>query len=443
MPRLDRNLSPSPRSAELDGIDYRRARDFLNDGGSVGSLNLETLSRLRLLRVAESEPAALDLLRLMAFLAPEPVPLQLLLTARPDRLGPRLQSVVGDPETLAKLIGVLRGYCLASSDEHGIHVQEHVQALIRNDLDRKQSALWAERAAKLVLEAFPAEPYDSRQWEWSSRLKSHAVQIAGYTEQADADYAWRLLTAVGIYLGSSAGSSDELREAFMYLSRARELAERQYGPDDRHLSFILKALGPVNCKLDDTASAQEVLEQALRIEQAPADFRAPDYRTAAAFNNLGLVLLHQGHPEFALERIKKAFVICDAVYGPESRESATVLHSLGMVLRELHDLPGARDALNQALQIQQTAYGPHHIEVAHTLYTLAGVLYDQGDLEGALAALEEALQSFQTSFGYDKHSLVTATLLQLTMLNLRLWRLRAAWHNIRKIRRLEGIRFAA
>jgi hypothetical protein len=190
----------------------------------MGPLYPVAACRVRLSHVAASEPAALDLLHLLAFLAPEPLPLQLLLTARPHHLGPRLQSVVGDARVLAKLVAVLHGYSLASSDDDGIQVQEHVQAHIRRDLDRRQTALWAGRAAGLVLDAFPAEPNDSRHWGWISRLKPHAVQAARHTEQADADDAWRLLTAVGIYLGSRGCSTEQLLEAFRYLSQAQTLA---------------------------------------------------------------------------------------------------------------------------------------------------------------------------------------------------------------------------
>jgi tetratricopeptide (TPR) repeat protein len=445
MSTLDHNLLPPPRPAEQNqaGIDLRRARELLNDGGSIGPMDLVASCRLRVSRAADSNPAALDLLRLMAFLAPEPLPVELLLTARPEHLGPRLGSVVGDAEALDKLVGVLRGYSLASSDDHGIRVQEHVQACIRHDLGRQQAALWAERAARLVLDAFPVEPYDSRQWERISRLKAHAVTAAKYTEHADADYAWRLLSAVGIYLGSRGCNREQLREAFSYLSQARELAEGRFGPHARQVAFILKALGPVSYHLDDTPSARHALERALQIEQTPTDLREPDYRTAAALNNLGLVLLHQGDSQLAWEMIKKALAICEAVYGPSSHESAWPLHSLGMALRKLHDLPGARNALNRALVIQQTAYGPGHIEVARTLYALAEVLYDQGDLHGALAALEDALPSFETAYGNTKHPLVMATLLHLTLVNLRLRRLRAAWHNLRRVRFLEDAGRAA
>jgi tetratricopeptide (TPR) repeat protein len=423
-------------------VDYWRVRELLN-GGSVGSTDSVGIGWLQLSRVAESEPAALDLLRLMAFVAPAPFPLELILDAGPDDLGPRLRSVIGDPDALAKLIGALRGYCLASTDGEGLRVEEPLQARVRHDLGRQQATAWAERAARLVLNALPAEPFDSRQWEWMARLKPHAVLAAHHTEQAGGDQAWRLLTAVGIYLGSRGGSGEELHEALQCLSKACALAERRYGPDGRQVGFILKALGPVSFKLEDTVSARRSLERALRIEQAPADFRAPDYRTVAALNNHGLVLLDQGDAPAALDRVREALAIGEAIYGPRSRVTAGPLRSLGMVLRELHDLAGARDALGRAFQNQRTAYGPDHIEIAHTQYALAGVLHDQGDLEGASAALEDALRIFENAYRSPHHRQVIAVLFSLAVVNLKRRRLKDAWRNMRRIRLLEVARRAA
>jgi tetratricopeptide (TPR) repeat protein len=424
-------------------MDYRRARELLSDRGSMGPLHPAAAWRLRMSRVGESEPAALDFLRLMAFLAPELIPLELLLTAKPHQLGPRLEPVVGDATALSKLIGVLRSYSLVSSENDGIQIQERLQVHIRHDLTREQTALWAERAARLVHDAFPAEPYDSRQWEWIARLKPHAVRAARYAEQVHADYAWRLLTAVGIYLGSRGCSIEDLREALGYLSQAQKLAEGRYGPDAREVAFILKALGRVSWKLHDTDLARDSLERALRIEQAPADLRGPDYRTAAAFNNYGLLLLYQGEQHIAWEMITKALAICEAVYGAGSRESAWPLHSLAMVLRESQDLSGAREVLEQVLAIEQAAYGPAHIEVAQTLFDLAGVLLHQGDRQGASEALENALRIFEATYGNPEHPQTTATLIHLAAINLRMGRLRAAWHNVRRIRFPEEIRRAA
>jgi hypothetical protein len=55
-------------------------------------------------RLAVDEPAGLNLLRLAAQLAPEPIPLTLF-TAHPDRLPKPLATAVADPLAFAELIG--------------------------------------------------------------------------------------------------------------------------------------------------------------------------------------------------------------------------------------------------------------------------------------------------------------------------------------------------
>ena len=57
-------------------------------------------------RLAADDPAALDLLTLIAWCGPEPVPLALL-TDHPDLLPDRLAATVSDPLALARCTRVL------------------------------------------------------------------------------------------------------------------------------------------------------------------------------------------------------------------------------------------------------------------------------------------------------------------------------------------------
>jgi hypothetical protein len=103
---------------DLPAVDYlRRFRtrraDLLARGDVVGySGRLDTAWALSLERLGCEDPAAVELLELAAFLAPEPIPLSLV-GEHAELLDEPLRSTAADPDTLADTVGALVGYSLA------------------------------------------------------------------------------------------------------------------------------------------------------------------------------------------------------------------------------------------------------------------------------------------------------------------------------------------
>jgi hypothetical protein len=81
-------------------------------------------------RLAADEPAALDLLRLAAQLAPEPIPFTLF-TAHPDLLPEPLATVAGDPLKVADVTRLLCQRALARISTDHLQLHRLVQAVLR------------------------------------------------------------------------------------------------------------------------------------------------------------------------------------------------------------------------------------------------------------------------------------------------------------------------
>ena len=127
--------------------------------------------RLALSQPREEDRAAADLMRLLAFLAPEPVPLTLLLTdERPAGLiGPEVTDVIGpllgDPVAVGAAIIALRRYSLVTPAGDGlVLVHRLVQAITRAQLTADRAAQWEQAAAALVEAAVPADPQLPAAW---------------------------------------------------------------------------------------------------------------------------------------------------------------------------------------------------------------------------------------------------------------------------------------
>jgi hypothetical protein len=81
-------------------------------------------------KVTEIDPAAGQLLDMCAYLAAEPIPLDLF-TAHPDLLPDCLSSVAGDRLRFNKTVGTLVSYSLAKRSDQGLQLHRLVQAALR------------------------------------------------------------------------------------------------------------------------------------------------------------------------------------------------------------------------------------------------------------------------------------------------------------------------
>ena len=133
---------------DLPPVDYlrrfRTRRASLLARGEVLGYHgrLDTAWALSLDRLREQDPAAVQLLQLAAFLAPEPIPLALF-SGPPDRLDEPLRSTAADPDGLDDTIGALVEYSLVRRHPNGFQLHRLVQAVIRHQLapDRQQATV--------------------------------------------------------------------------------------------------------------------------------------------------------------------------------------------------------------------------------------------------------------------------------------------------------------
>src|SRR5512142_213698 len=118
---------------------FRSRRDSLLAKGEVVGYQgrLDTAWTLSMDRLGSDSPAAVALLQLAAFLAPEPIPLPLL-TDHAELLAEPLRTVAADPDVLDDTVGLIVGYSLARRQGECIWLHRLVQAAIRHQLPPAQ-----------------------------------------------------------------------------------------------------------------------------------------------------------------------------------------------------------------------------------------------------------------------------------------------------------------
>jgi hypothetical protein len=136
--------------------------------------------------VQEGSPAAADVLRLSAFLAPDAIPFELL-TEGASELGPGVAAALGQaddaPLAVHDLLHRLGGYSLiridGEAETYGIH--RLVQEVLKAAMDDVTRRLWAERAVCAVDRAFPHVEFAS--WPVCGRLLPHALAVVPSIER--------------------------------------------------------------------------------------------------------------------------------------------------------------------------------------------------------------------------------------------------------------------
>ena len=359
---------------------YRGApRELLED--AVAATWAMSIEQLR-----TEEPAALDLLNLIAFLAPDDIDAHLLARRFPDAL--QLDRARAGPWR----------YSLIEARGGTISVHRLVQAATRARLaseGREQE--WAEAVLKLVDDAFPFELDEVETWSPSGRLLPHALAAASHSEGLGValQATSRLLNQAGAYLKNRA----QLAEAERSLKRALAIGERVYGPDDPKVATFANNIGQILKEQGDLAGALEYSKRALAIDEKAY---GPDHpEVAIDANNIGQILKDQGDLAGALVYARRALVIDEKAYGPDHPEVAIDANNIGQILKDQGDLAGALEYTRRALAIDEKAYGPDHPKVATFASNIGQILQAQGDLAGALEYARRALGVDEKAYGPD------------------------------------------
>jgi len=364
--------------AEYLSMFQNSPEDLLNPIAVTWGISFEKLQT--------EKPAALNLLYLVAYLAPDNIPRDL------------LQSTAKTPIEFNKAVESLRQYSLIETRDGMISVHRLVQKVVRDRLVAQgMHREWAEKAIRLVDVAFPFKSDDYANWPACSRLLPHALVVVDQAEELEIGLrnAVSLSNAAGLYLWKRA----QLDEAEGLFRRSLGLGERVLGPDHDDVGTLASNIALILQLKGDLEGALQYAKRGLRLGEVAL---GPEHPAVAVHaNNVGQILKDKGDLEEALKYTKRALDISEMVHGPDHEEIAACASNIGQILKDLGDLDGAHQYAQRALRIDEKAYDPDHPEVARDLNNIGRILEDRGDLGGALPYLERAVHIYQSTYGPD------------------------------------------
>ena len=213
-------------------------------------------------KIELSNPAAAELLRLCAFLAPDAIPEEIITEGAPD-LGPVLQPVAADLFELNAAIEALHKFSLIKRDPDvkTLTIHRLVQVVIKDGMDQDIQRQWAERAVQAVNDAFPDVEFKT--WSRCQRCLSHAQVCEELIRQWGMMFveAARLLHRVGWYLrehGQYALAEPLCQQALVIYERALGLDDSEIGSCLNNLAMLYRAQGKYE-------QAEPLLKRALAI----------------------------------------------------------------------------------------------------------------------------------------------------------------------------------
>lgn len=381
------------RTRAIEMVKFGRLADRKETLATLWDMSFDALS--------EQDPAAIQMLGLLAWLAPNPVPLELF-TKHPTLLPKPLSDAASDPLHWANTVGKLVDWYLVRRTSNEITIahrllQHSLRAFTaRQALPDGHQTLRA-TSQQLLAAELPGEVFRSPEnWPRWQVFLPHILAISDDLSNDKVsialECAW-LLNGAAIYL-LTLGRHEDAR---VISERALEIAEAGYGPNDSRVAVSLNDLGIISLALGRPSDAHALFERALAIDEATHDSGHPDI--AHSLNNLGVALLEMDRPNDAYAILERALAIDEATHGPDHPKIATCLNNLSRALLSLDRPNDAHTAIKRALAIDENAYGPNHPEVAIHLNLLSCALSALDRPEDAHAQLNRALAIDESVFG--------------------------------------------
>lgn len=381
---------------------YRKQRKTLLDlRGRYGSTHPESVATTWLLafeRIERTNPAAIELLRLCAFLHAEDIPEDMIRegTVEPGTL---LHTVVSDAYRLAVAVAILRSFSLLrrNADTKMLSINRLVQTVVKDALDEETQRLWAERTVRVVNGAFP-DTENSVDWERCHSYMPHVLACVALIAEYQLCFpeAARLLNQSGLYMQERARYS---QSAFL-LKKALELRTQLYGTDSLEVAESMNNVG-------GDYLCQGLYEQAISLFQTALALRerlqTPGHpEIAVSLNNLALLYLQQGQYGQAEPLFLRALQLWEQLAQAEFVDNlARTLNNLALLYHKQQQFRQAEPLYRRALTLWEHIRGPVHPDVATCLYNLAVLLHQHGEDARAESLFQRVIAIREQTLGQD------------------------------------------
>jgi len=361
---------------------HKRRADLLDRGrpARYGG-TVATTWALAFTQLEGSDLGAAGLLRLLAFCAPEAIPLRLLLQPRPrlaEQLSPEVAGVLvpllEDELAAGDAVAALRRYSMARPAGDGaVSVHRLVQAVTADQIPGGRREAWRQAAAAVIEAAIPDNAWHTANepgtWPVFAALLPHAQAALSADSAA--------MERIALYLGFR-GSYVAARELSRRVLEARARVLGAEHPDTlsaRHTFAYWTG------EAGDAAGARDQFAELVPVSERVLGPQDPE--TLADRANLADWTGAAGDPAGARDQLAPLLPIRERVLGPQDPETLGTRDNLATHTGRAGDPAGARDQLAALLPIRERVLGAQHPNTMFTRANLAHWTGQAGDPAGA------------------------------------------------------------
>ena len=358
---------------------HKRRADLLDRGQPTQySGTVATTWALAFTQLQDSDPGAAGLLRLLAFCAPEAIPLRLLLQPRPELAGQLSPEVAGvlvplmeDELAAGDAVAALRRYSLARPAGDGaMSVHRLVQAVTADQIPEELRDAWRQAAVAVIEAAIPGDPLQPTAWPEFAALLPHAqVALSAADEGMGriADYLW--------HSGSYAASRD------LYVDMSNERA-RVLGPEHPHTLAARANAAHLTGKAGDAAGARDQFAALVQIYERVCGPSHPETLIARA--KVARFTGEAGDAVAARDQLAALLPVCARVLGPKHPDTLAIVRAdLARFTGEAGNAAGARDQYAALLPVAELVFGPDDSETLSDRANMARFTGEAGDAASA------------------------------------------------------------
>jgi tetratricopeptide (TPR) repeat protein len=348
-------------------------------------------------RLAADDEVAAHLLTLLAWLAPEPVPGNLLTASVSGRL---LSSVKDDPLRIADALRLLRRRGMVRFTDAGLQMHRVPAALLRERTNGAfaDRAGWAATVVRMIFDAMPEDPWKNPSvWPQWRGLLPHVLAVCDESRELApvADEVLRLLDYAGRYL-QTAG---EPRNALPLFERTYAARRAQLGAEHNDTLKAAANLAVTLRYLGDYARARSIDEETFDLRRSKLGADHPD--TLYSAGSLATELWYLGDYEQSRSLNEDSLTRLRRLSGDDHSDTLVAATNLAADLRALGLHQQAFQLDKDTFDRKRRVFGEDHPDTLRSATNLASDLRLIGEHAGARTLNEDTLLRKRRVLGED------------------------------------------
>ncbi|GIH77274.1 FxSxx-COOH system tetratricopeptide repeat protein [Planobispora longispora] len=350
---------------------------------------------LSLSKLRENSPAAVRLLQLCAFFAPEPISMSLLYSDEMIRSLLPYDDSLREKLVLGQVIQEIGRFALARVDQGNNTIQVHrlVQSVIRSQMSAEEQEKACHEVHVILVGARPrqGEVDDPENWTRYDLIWQH-LQPSRATECVEEETR-QLLTDRVRYLWKRGDFDSALTLGDLLAG----YWEEKFGLEDRQRLHLLFNVANVKRSQGKYQEAHDLDEWVRDMQRRVVGERHPHALMTAG--GLAADLRGLGNYTRSLEMDKVTFDRWKTLYGEDHPRTLAAGHNLALSYRLVGDSRNARELDEETFRRRDRVLGPTHPYTLYSASQLARDLRELGNYRESVEILKSTLQHYRETLG--------------------------------------------